>query len=1014
LLLYIFSVSIIPAQENQIQFNHLTINEGLSSSSIFSIVQDRTGFMWFATEDGLNRYDGYSFTVYRNDPANPNSISDFGYRKLFIDRDGNLWIISLLGSIDKYNPVNDSFLHYKLKYPISENPGLPVSITEDSQGRLWVGTRKGFLFYYDKKENSFNSGKFNSDDLKFLTGRHLQNIIGDKSGTIWLGTWEGLLSYDIFSKRITVYQDNSTVKDMVFDFAVDKEDKLWIATVNHGIKYFDKLKNNFIVYQDRYSNTDLSGDKNLSVFCDSHSNIWIGTLTNGLYLLKPDSKSLKHFLHLPSAPGSLSNGSVFSIYEDRSGIIWIGNYNGGINYFHPGKQNFINIVNDANNSGSLTPNSVLAVIESKDKTLWIGTDGGGLNRRNKGQNNFEHFFQKPAGFGSSTIAAIAEDKTGNIWMGTDINVNSLTGGLLKYEKNKNKFFPIKDIKLSFGGVTSLLVDSENEIWIGSNTDGLRRYNEKTGEVTIYKNEKDNVNCLSGNSVFALFEDKERNIWVGTNIFGLNKFDKSTGKFTWFKNNPKDNTSISGDGILCIAEDNSGNLWIGTNGRGFNKFMKKEGQFKSFTIDDGLPGNSINGIITDDNDNLWLSTNHGICRFNTKTFKCKNFDLSDGLQFLEFCTGAFFKGIDGTVYFGGTNGIVSFHPNRIKENKFIPPISFTKFNVFDSVWYSGIPLNNKKEIILSYKQNFFSFEFSVLDFIASDKNRYKYKLEGIDKEWINAGNRRLASYTDIIPGKYTFRVKGCNSDGIWSSNEAVVFVVITPPFWQTWWFRALIFLLIGSILYSLHLFRLNKLLEIERTRIRIARDLHDEVSATLTGITYFSSAISNEIGEQKTPMLHKLLSLIQESTSEVQDSMSDIIWSINPQNDKWDVILPKFRRFASDLLESKGIKYQIEIPEFMDNKSLPMERRRNLWLIFKEMVTNTVKHSECREVNIIIRIENKKLYLSVKDDGKGFDPQIKTDRNGLKNIKDRSAALKGILNLNSDKGKGTTWELTIPI
>lgn len=971
--------------------------------------------MWFATEDGLNRYDGYTFAVYRNDPANPNSISDNGNRKLFIDEQGNLWMISLLGSIDRYNPENDTFIHYKLKFPGSSNPGYPIAITEDSERKLWICTAKGFLFFYDKKKDSFIFQNFNLEDEKILRGRHLQNIFGDKNGTIWMGTWEGLLSFDISTAKITGYNENTYEKEMVFDFTEDKKGNIWIATVNNGIRCYDKTNKCFLNIKNCIEEKkSYISNRIMSIFSDSRSNIWIGTLDKGLFLYNTNSKSITNFTNKPSDIGSFSSGGVFCVFEDRSGIIWIGNYNGGINYFHPDKQNFKSFTNDVNNKGSLTPNSVLNIHEDRGGNLWVGSDGGGLSRRQTGHSNFDHFFQNPVSFGSNTISAICEGREGNIWFGTDLDVNSTSGAIFKYEHIKNIFEPVKKIKLLFGGITYILQDSKDEFWIGSNSDGLRRYNDKTGEVIIYRNDKKNNESISGNSVYAIFEDRDSNIWVGTNTFGLNKFDKSTEKFTSFKNNPKDNTTISGDGILCINEDNSGDLWIGTNGRGLNKLLKNKKQFVHFMVADGLPGNTVNGILPDDNDNLWLSTNHGICRFNSKTYKCKNFDLSDGLQFLEFCTGAFCKGSDGTIYFGGTNGIISFHPDRIKENKFTPPISLTKFSVFDSVWFSSTSLNNRREIILTYNQNFFYFEFSVLDFIASNKNTYKYKLEGIDKDWINSGNRRFASYTDIVPGKYIFRVKGCNSDGIWSNNEAAIAIIITPPYWQTWWFRICILILIGSILFSLHKFRLNKLLEVERTRIRIARDLHDEVSATLTGITYFSNAISNEIGERKSPMLYKLLSLIQESASEVQESMSDIIWSINPQNDKWEIILPKFRRFASDLLESKGIKYLIEIPEYLDNKSLPMERRRNLWLIFKEMVTNCVKHSECKEVSIVIRIDNKKLYLKVKDDGKGFDPELKTDRNGVKNIKERSDALKGELNLQSGNDIGTTWELTIPI
>ena len=287
-------------------------------------------------------------------------------------------------------------------------------------------------------------------------------------------------------------------------------------------------------------------------------------------------------------------------------------------------------------------------------------------------------------------------------------------------------------------------------------------------------------------------------------------------------------------------------------------------------------------------------------------------------------------------------------------------------------------------------------------------------EGVDKDWVYSGNRCYASYTDISPGEYIFHVKGSNNDGVWSKQEATIQIVITPPFWQTWWFRVITIIFFTLLLYAFYRYRLSKLLEVERTRVRIAQDLHDDVSATITGMVYFSDAIDKELGDLKTPILQKLISLIHESASSVQESMSDIIWSINPGNDKWEIVLPKFRRFASDLCESKSINYEIEIPDDMAVKPLDMERRKNLWLVFKEMVSNAVKHSGCTELKISLSVKENNLELVVSDNGNGFDPQKSFEGNGVKNIQSRASSLKGEVKLTTSHGNGTKWEFALPL
>lgn len=1017
-LYFILSLPLF-AQEEQIRFDHISIEQGLSQSTVFSITQDSTCFLWFATEDGLNRYDGYNCTVFRNDPTNSNSISDIGIRKLFTDRNGNLWIISLTGKLDRFDPQKGIFIHYKFDSDFSSTgSNIKISmIAEDNYGILWIGSTKGLLYKYKNETDRFEIYNFKTKHL-LPQNIHYQCLYFDETGMMWIGTWDGLISFSLISGEVNRYQHNPNDKNsiggnMIFDISEDIKGRIWIASVNGGVSIYDKSDSRFNVYRyaDEYNN-GISSDRIMSVCSDSRSNIWIGTLDRGVDLFNPGANSFSNYRHIPAVNSSMGNGAIFSIYEDRGGNIWFGTSSGGASKFDRNRQHFLQITHNASNQKSLSHNVVLAICEDNSGALWIGTDGGGLNLRLLGSQNFRHHFKNPGEIGSNSITSIYEDKSGTIWLGTDPGVNTSAGKVFIYNRTTKTFVHFKKVNLNIGGVTTFLEDSNGEIWIGTAADGVKRYIRKDGLVKSYRHDKQDTNSISGNSIFTIFEDSRGDLWFGTIAKGLNKFIRENETFRHFTSKLNNQTTLSNNTVWSIAEDNSGALWMGTWGGGLNKFNSPKEKFKHFAMKDGLPSNIIYSILPDSNENLWISTSRGIAKFNTVTHQVKNYDDSDGLQNFEFNQGAFCKGKDGSFYFGGTNGVTIFRPGEIKENEFPPQTVLTDFKVFDEQIPLDKSINYVKEITLSYQQNFFSFEFAALDYTAPEKNQYTYKLEGVDKDWVYAGNRRHASYTDVSPGEYVFCVKGSNNDGVWSEQDATVTIIITPPFWQTWWFRLLGIAVLTGLLYALHRYRLNKLLEVERTRVRIARDLHDDVSATITGMVYFSDAIEKEVGEKKTPMLQKLISLIHESATNVQESMSNIIWSINPENDKWEIILPKFRRYASDLCESKGIKYRIEIPEQVSVKPLEMECRRNFWLIFKELVTNAVKHSECSEITISISISDNRLNLTVADNGKGFDPGKPSEGNGVKNIESRSGNLNGTVQLTSSPGNGTKWELKL--
>lgn len=1005
--------------QQQNHFTHFTTEDGLSQSSVFSIAQDEFGFMWFATEDGLNKFDGNKFTVFRNNPEDSTSLPDLGIRKIYKDKAGELWVLTLIGNLTRYNPHKNNFTRYSFNSSKTANPSKIITLTEDNEGNLWAVTTKGEFFSYDKEKNTFLFKKLNESLEKEFQSIHLQCLLVAKDNTFWLGTWEGLINLNLKTQQVVWYKYsasdmNSLGGDMVFCLAEDDKENIWIASANGGISVFDKSTSKFKVY--KYNSAlknSVSSNRLMNILIDSRKKIWIGTFDKGLDLYDPVTESFTNFSHNPSIASSFSIGAVMSIYEDESGGVWFGTGGGGINRYDLLNQNFYHIQHIPGNPSSISPNPVLAICEDHLGNLWIGSDGGGINVKEKNSNEFKNYLQNPK-FGSNAITVIYEDSKGNMWIGADPGADSPAGALIKYDRNTNTFSPFNKVSIKLGGISAIHEDKYGELWLATPSDGIHHINPATGKEIVYRFESTNPNSIGSNAVFSICEDSDGKLWFGSISSGLNLFNREQNSFTRFVNDPKDKSSLGSNAVWCIAEDANKIIWIGTWGGGLNKYVKEKKNFIRYTVNDGLSGNVVYGIIPDDQGNLWISSNRGLTKYNPATSVFRNYDKSNGLLINDFSAGAIFKAKNGRLYFGGNAGAISFDPTKIKENYFTPNVVITDFRVFDKTFPSDKSILFTDEINLNYDQNFFTIEFASLDYTAPEKNIFEYKLEGVDKNWNQSKGSRFASYTDISDGHYKFKVRGSNSSGKFNPEESTLRIIIFPPFWKTWWFRLLAFIALALILYSLHKYRLKRLLEVERTRNRIARDLHDEVSASITGIVYFADAIKTEIKEKETPALKKLIGLISESATHIQESMSDIIWAINPDNDDWNVILPKLRRYASDLCESKGIKYSIEIPENFSGKSLKMEQRHDLWLVFKEIITNAAKHSSCTEIGIKLYNDQDYLHLQISDNGIGFDSEIPSANNGLKNIRSRCRTLGGTAELITSKGNGTQWKIKIPL
>lgn len=1040
LLSRLLAAAVTPSINDYI-FKQITIKEGLSQSSILAIIQDREGFMWFGTGNGLNKFDGYTFTVYINDPYNPASISDNEISAIYEDTEGYIWIGTIKGKLNKFNRVNETFEQYDLQYdrdfksnlkesytsyPISfvRNDDISItSISADKNGNLLVGTWGNGLFRFDK-ETGYSEHFYNEpNNPQSLSYNRVTKILTDKEGIVWIGTYGGGLNKLITDKNKSSYsflhfKENKSINSLscneVISIFEDKQENIWIGTYKGGLNKLDKSQRNkspenikFVRYHtDRNLNKVPQGSV-LTIIEDERENLWLGTLGNGLINLNPNTSSFTVFKHDPLNPNSLPDNDVVALGKDKSGIIWIGTSLGrGITKLQINKRKFNYLHNIPSDPNSLSDNVVWAITEDKEGYIWIGTYRGGLNRYDKNKNKFKIFKRNPNSSSSipeNHIRSLAVDDNNNVWVGF------FSEGLGIYDKKTGDFLtykhsPLDKNSISANQILDIYIESDTVFWIAAYGGGLNELvfrDKKLKKVNRYLNDPYDSLSISDNRTYTIHKDKKEMLWIGTFGGGLNKFDRKTSQFSHFRYNPNESSSISDDRVICVFEDSDGIIWAGTFGGGLNKYNYKANSFIRYGEKDGLTSYIVYGILEDNNKDLWISTNNGIFKFNKKDETFIQYDLADGLQSLEFSGGAYFKIHTGELFFGGINGLNSFHPDSLKLNSNVPNVIISSFKVLNKQIRG-----EKKNIVLPHNENFFSFEFAALDYSTPEDNLYAYMLEGFDKEWhYTDAKQRVAMYTNISPGDYIFKVIGSNNDGVWNYEGVAMNITILPPFWQTWWFIAGGILALLFIIYYLSTVKIKNLLAIEKLKTKLAADLHDNIGSGLTEISILSELTSRELKEVSHTTSQNLRS-ISETARSLVDNMGDIVWVVNPKRDSLHDLIIRLKDSYNEVLSYMGISMKTSNLDKLKNIKLPMEYRQNLFLIFKEGINNSIKHSKCNKINLQVNIRSEVLEMLLQDNGIGMDVLGKEARNGLRNMESRAIAIGGKLKWKSSN-KGTT-------
>jgi len=879
LLISIFLLNPVFSQQGALRFRHLVDKDGLSSNSVLSICQDYRGFMWFGTRDGLNRYDGYEFRVYKNDSDDSTSISDNNVNIVFEDSHENLWIGTGNG-LNRFDRAKNRFFRVmpeKDRFSLSNE--FVKTIHEDRKGNIWIGTSGGLNKLNVKSGiiNQFISVLDKENNAKIL---NVDNIYEDSRGNLWIGARNGL--YLFRNGKIEPYYLYTSGKDHHLEWIrvilEDRRGDLWIATEQNGVfllNYATKEIVNYIQEQD--NKNSLINNRVRTIFEDWDGTIWFGT-REGLSIFDPGTNKFRNYEHSKYDPSSLSHNSIRDITGDNAHGIWIATYAGGVNYYHRNNSIFIHIKEEFGTTNTLSYNKISYLCKDRESILWIGTEGRGLNRYNENQGTFHQFINSGSDRHNAldNIKSITEADNGILWLGT-------IGGLSRFNKQKIEFLnfihdPADTNSLSFNQVHSTLIDCNGNLWIGTNGGGLDRYIPELNGFRHHRN-SDDPSSLISNNINVLLEDSKGKLWIGTQA-GLDCYDPDNDRFIEFPDISGRRRIMPSTRILALFEDSHRRFWIGTEGRGLLLLNRFDYSLRNFTEKDGLPNNVVNAILEDNKSNLWISTNRGISRlsFNESLgdgetrVSIKNFNEIEGLQGLQFYPHSAFKDIEGRLYFGGINGYNVFFPEQISDTLTTPQVVFTDFKikyVSAKIDEEGSPLvkdiSETEKVTLNYFQREFSVTFAGLNYLNPENIYYSYRLKGVDDQWNYLGNQRTITFAYLTAGEYELMVQASDNPNSWGKDYSSVMIKVLSPPWKSWWAYLLYALIgtgiiVGILLYTYRWIRLKNELALELLNKEKEKELHQMKIRFFTDISH----------ELRTPLtlilapLEKLVSDLKEN------------------------------------------------------------------------------------------------------------------------------------------------------
>lgn len=1066
----------IESLAQDVRFKHLTINDGLSQNLVLSISQDKEGFMWFGTKDGLNKFDGYKFTVFQNDPNNPNSISSNSINTLFTDLNGKLWIGTEDGIVNIYNAANKSFQRISLPVTQSKNKNAAEikTIAQDKTGNIWIGTIGSGIFRipflnqkYDltkiKQYHIDHSGKFP------LCSNIIKKILVDDEGIIWIGTEKGLNRMDPKTELISSFYFDIKHPNALggnTDFSVSAiriadNNNLWLGT-RTGLVKFNVIDNSFKVFPHHLSIFRYGWGEINEIMQDKQGVLWLATPGE---LMRFNTKTLKYdsVKNDPVNPESISYNSISSLFLDRTNILWIGTSGMGIDFYDPKSNRFGLLKRKTIQNSRVTGFSIRSVLEENEQFVWISAEVlYRWNRKTDELKSFETSSKNLNAFGNTSVWSMIKSKDGKLWFAS-------TEGLFVYNpktetakqfKNDQK----KPDEIQRKGVSAVFEDKNEMIWIVAENYLSKMTDREKGIFKHYRLADNPRNNFTNRCV--IYEDNKNQLWLGTKD-GLLVFDKNKELFYGYQNNPEIPNSLSNNQVNAIFQDPLKPdvfLWIGTSG-GLNLFDISKQSFTHYTQKDGLPNNVIYGISSDSQDNLWLSTNNGISKYNMKTKKFRNFDVEDGLQSNEFNTGASFKSSKGELFFGGINGLNYFFPDQINDNPFLPPLSITGIKVYrqnkkkkEGLEIKDLQINPNENITLTKKDEIIIFEFAALDFSSPGKNKYAYKLENFNENWIYLEHTRTATFTHLPDGNYILKVKGSNNDGVWNEEGISIPFRVLPHWSGTWMAITLYLLLFILLLYFIRRYEMKRIkmkndLELEQKEYHTLKVLDQLKSRFFANISHeFRTPLTLISGYAENLMETLPTNYIKKQAEGIDQNAKTLLKLINELLDISKLEAGKMTlKFSQQnmVLFLKNLFFSVE--SFSEKRHISLNfvsDEADIQVVFDEekmekiimnIVSNALKFTpENGEITLTVQRKNKEfLSICISDNGIGiekdaisniFDRFYQADNSdtrlyegtgiGLALVKELVELHDGTVNVFRNEEltgqKGTTFSIEIPI
>jgi two-component sensor histidine kinase len=1063
ILLTFWSIS-VPAQEVRLTNSYtldievLGIDQGLSQGMINAMVEDQNGYLWIGTKDGLNRYDGTGIKVFRNDPNNPHSIAENYITSLCVDSKNRLWVGTQHHGVDLYERETGKFIHFR------KGAGAINSLRSDMPMRIFLNAEKNVCIWpsdlnlmdviIESKQNLPNSGKnftiehfedlypiLNEKDNDWtrdkseLIGHAVLQRIFDSEGTFWYNKFDTIFAYT--SKAILGKEEPyifpfemsdvvlKTNTSKVLFLSADQKD-VFLNDGKRTILKYNRIERRFDPFVLLPEGFSFSGQ----IFIDRHGIIWAEQVIHAK-MLKIDPR--KREMSILEFKNVSDHNIASSMMRDDNDNIWIPTGGSGVYKISSRREIFKHINFKKSHSKYIwnlrteVPGNKHHYHNEKITSRWVDHAEANLPKIISERTN-------------SLPQNVAVDNKDNYWFtcrSQPDHYQNCFDYLVKYEISTNKHSIVyKEMQSDLANhfATSIFFDQNGDVWYCNSEEYehpfLCKFTVETGDIQAFKFPIQ-TGPLHYRYISDWWVENDNSFWLAT-IQGVFHFQPENESWEHFEYNEKNEHSLSTNLTLSIYPDPEKPekfIWIGTEGGGLNKLDRKSGQFTRYTTKDGLPNNVIYGILSDQKNNLWLSTNYGLCLFNPKTLEVRNFTAADGLNGNEFNRHEYSKADDGTLYFGGMEGATYFNPMDLYTTKKPSKVHFTAIKLLNKhVDYNPTsntdfilpaPIEYCKELRFNYDMRMISLSFTLLDFTVPSQNCYKYMLEGFDKDWIESGNANEATYTNLNPGTYNFKVMGRNSSYVWSAEPATMKIIILPPWWATWWFRTIAIIIFGSLLYGLYRYRMAHLIGLERMRNRIAQDLHDEIGSTLSSISLYS-AVMQKSTDNLPPKANDILGKIINSTSEIMEKMNDMVWTIKSDNDDFEQVVNRMRAFAVNMTDAKGINLHFEVGQKTESLKLDMDKRKNIYLILKEAVNNAVKYSRCNNLHVSLTKNGYHLILEIRDDGIGFDLSGNSDStdllggNGIGSMKYRAKMLKADFEISSVLNVGTSIVIAIPL